>query len=65
MPEDLIALALAEDIGPGDLTAKWFTGNERRASAVIIAKEACCLAGIGVCAEVFSRVGGGFADVSI
>lgn len=56
MPEDLIALALAEDIGSGDVTAKWFTGDERRASAVIVAKDSCCLAGIGVCAEVFSRV---------
>ena len=56
MPEDLIGLALAEDIGSGDVTAKWFTGGERQASAVIVAKEACCLAGIGVCAEVFSRV---------
>ena len=56
MPDDLIGLALAEDIGSGDVTAKWFTGDERQASAVIIAKEACCLAGIGVCAEVFSRV---------
>ena len=56
MPEDLIGLALAEDIGSGDVTAKWFTGGERRASAVILAREVCCLAGIGVCAEVFSRV---------
>ena len=58
MSEDLIGLALAEDIGSGDVTAKWFTGSERQASAVIIAKDACCLAGIGVCAEVFSRVDG-------
>jgi nicotinate-nucleotide pyrophosphorylase (carboxylating) len=56
MSDDLIGLALAEDIGSGDVTAKWFTGDERQASAVIVAKEACCLAGIGVCAEVFSRV---------
>ncbi len=56
MPEDLIGLALAEDIGSGDVTAKWFTGDELKASAVIVAREACCLAGIGVCAEVFSRV---------
>ena len=55
MSDDLIGLALAEDIGSGDVTAKWFTGSEREASAVIIAKEICCLAGIGVCAEVFSR----------
>ena len=56
MPEDLIGLALEEDIGSGDVTAKWFTGEERKASAVIVAKEMCCLAGISVCAEVFSRV---------
>ena len=56
MDDDLIGLALAEDIGSGDVTAKWFTGSEREASAVIIAKEMCCLAGVGVCAEVFSRV---------
>ena len=56
MSEDLIGLALAEDIGSGDVTAKWFTGSERQASATIVAKDACCLAGIGVCAEVFSRV---------
>ena len=58
MPEDLIGLALVEDIGSGDVTAKWFTGGERQASAAIVAREACCLAGIGVCAEVFSRVDG-------
>ena len=56
--DDLIGLALAEDIGSGDVTAKWFTGGERLASAVIVAREACCLAGIRVCAEVFSRVDG-------
>jgi len=58
MADDLIGLALAEDIGSGDVTAKWFTGSEREASAVIIAREVCCLAGIGICAEVFSRVDG-------
>lgn len=56
MSEDLVGLAIAEDIGSGDVTARWFTGAERKASAVIVAKEPCCLAGVGVCAEVFSRV---------
>ncbi|MBE2205202.1 MAG: carboxylating nicotinate-nucleotide diphosphorylase [Chthoniobacterales bacterium] len=56
MPEDLIGLALAEDVGSGDVTAKWFTSRDRTASADIIARESCCLAGIAVCAEVFSRV---------
>lgn len=58
MPDDLIGLALAEDVGPGDVTAKFFTGDARRAAAAIVAKQACCLAGIAVCAEIFSRVDG-------
>jgi nicotinate-nucleotide pyrophosphorylase (carboxylating) len=53
---DLIALALAEDIGSGDITTKWFTGPQRQATATIIAKSPACLAGIRVCSEVFRRV---------
>jgi len=56
MPEDIIGLALAEDIGSGDVTAKWFTGPDRKARAFIVARESCRLAGGGVAAEVFSRV---------
>jgi nicotinate-nucleotide pyrophosphorylase (carboxylating) len=56
MPEDIIGLALAEDVGSGDVTVKWFTGPDRRAEAVIIAKEPCCLAGAAVAEEVFWRV---------
>ncbi len=58
MPEDIIGLALAEDIGSGDVTAKWFTGPARKAGAVIVARESSRLAGGGVAAEVFSRVDG-------
>lgn len=54
---DLISLALAEDIGPGDVTCEWFTGPDRLARATIIAKQACCLAGCGVAGEVFRRLG--------
>lgn len=56
MPEDIIALALAEDIGAGDVTCQWFTGSDRRASARIVARQACRLAGSAVSAEVFRRV---------
>lgn len=57
MPEDVIALALAEDIGPGDLTVQWFTDPARLALATIVAREPCRLAGVEVAAEVFLRVG--------
>lgn len=57
MPEpDIIALALAEDVGEGDVTCRWFTGAERSASATIIARQPCCLAGSAVAEEVFRRV---------
>ncbi len=52
---DPIAVALAEDIGPGDLTSRYFVGDERR-SARIFAKEPAVAAGIGTGAEVFRRV---------
>ncbi len=52
---DPIALALAEDIGPGDLTSRYFVGTERR-SARIFAKEPCVAAGVETAAEVFARV---------
>ncbi len=53
---DLIAAALAEDIGSGDVTTRWFTPDDRQASARIIAKQDCILAGGRLAAEVFSRV---------
>lgn len=53
---DPIALALAEDIGTGDLTCQYFVPADLTSSARIIAKEKSVLAGIDTCAEVFSRV---------
>ena len=52
---DPIAIALAEDIGPGDLTTRYFVGTEKR-KARIFAKEAAVVAGADVAAEVFGRV---------
>jgi len=56
MSEDIIGLALSEDIGSGDVTCRWFTGPDRRGTARIIAKQDACLAGGDVSAEVFRRV---------
>ncbi|HZJ17885.1 MAG TPA: hypothetical protein VFD27_22720, partial [Chthoniobacteraceae bacterium] len=52
---DPIAIALAEDIGPGDLTSTFFVGTERR-HARIFAKEKALIAGVETTAEVFGRV---------
>jgi nicotinate-nucleotide pyrophosphorylase (carboxylating) len=52
---DPIAIALAEDIGRGDLTSRYFVGLERR-GARIFTKEPAVAAGVEVAAEVFQRV---------
>lgn len=53
---DIIALALAEDIGTGDVTTRYFTGSDRLATGRVVAKEECVLAGLDVAAEVFRSV---------
>ena len=53
---DLIDLALAEDIGPGDITARFFTKPGATARAKIVARQNGCLAGIDMAEEVFHRV---------
>jgi nicotinate-nucleotide pyrophosphorylase (carboxylating) len=53
---DLISLALAEDIGEGDVTTRYFTDPNRRVSGKIVAREACVVAGLNVTEEVFRRV---------
>ncbi len=60
---DLIDLALAEDIGSGDLTAKFFTKPGAVARAKIIARQSGCLAGIDTAGEVFQRVDSSLAVV--
>lgn len=57
MPDfDLIDAALREDIGTGDLTTEYFTDHTRFATARIVAREECVLAGGSVAREVFRRV---------
>lgn len=53
---DLIDLALAEDIGAGDITARFFTRPGATARAKIIARQDGCLAGIHLAEEIFRRV---------
>ncbi len=55
---DLIDLALAEDIGSGDITAKFFTKPGATARAKIIARQNGCLAGVDLAEAVFRRVDG-------
>ncbi len=52
---DIIELALEEDIGTGDLTARYFCEN-RMAKARIFAKEPAVLSGVNIAAETFRRV---------
>ena len=53
---DIIGLALAEDIGSGDVTSEYFASQEIRAEGRIVAREQCIVAGLGVAEEVFRRV---------
>jgi nicotinate-nucleotide pyrophosphorylase (carboxylating) len=53
---DIIALALSEDIGSGDVTTEYFTDPSRRAEARVVAREPCIIAGLRVAEEVFHRI---------
>jgi nicotinate-nucleotide pyrophosphorylase (carboxylating) len=52
---DPVAIALAEDIGRGDLTSRYFVGTERRGARLFV-KEPAVAAGVETAAEVFRRV---------
>lgn len=52
----LIDLALAEDIGPGDVTSEYFVPKERQSRAFINARENGIIAGTEIAQEVFRRV---------
>jgi nicotinate-nucleotide pyrophosphorylase (carboxylating) len=53
---DPIAIALAEDIGKGDLTSRYFLPEGLRRSARIFAREPAIASGIDTAVEVFRRV---------
>lgn len=57
----LIRMALAEDVGAGDVTARFFVPEEARLEAVILAKEPGVLAGGAVAEAVFQAVDPGIS----
>jgi nicotinate-nucleotide pyrophosphorylase (carboxylating) len=54
--EALIALALEEDLGRGDVTSETIFGADDRSSAKLVAKEPLVVCGLEVAAAVFARV---------
>ena len=55
-PHDPIAVALAEDVGSGDITSRYFVDADRTGLARIVAREPAIVAGTEAAAEVFRRV---------
>lgn len=53
---DLVRLALAEDLGPGDVTSRAIVPADRMADGVFVAKARLVLAGFDVAREVFVQV---------
>lgn len=53
---DPIAVALAEDVGAGDITSEYFVDSSLQAFGRIIARERAIVAGAETAAEVFRRV---------
>jgi nicotinate-nucleotide pyrophosphorylase (carboxylating) len=52
----LIDLAIAEDLGPGDITTEPIVGHGRSGTGVLVAKEPMVVAGLDVARAVFRRV---------
>jgi nicotinate-nucleotide pyrophosphorylase (carboxylating) len=56
---ELITAALAEDIGPGDVTSQFFVSEDEVATARIFSREQGVAAGVAVAGEVFTQVDAG------
>lgn len=54
--EKLIELALAEDIGTGDVTSEYFVPEAAQAKALMLVKADGVLAGLGIAQRVFQKV---------
>ncbi|HEU4679809.1 MAG TPA: carboxylating nicotinate-nucleotide diphosphorylase [Terrimicrobiaceae bacterium] len=65
LESDIVALALSEDIGPGDVTTRYFTDPTRQAEARVVAREPCIVAGLDIAEEVFHRVDPSLAVVKV
>jgi nicotinate-nucleotide pyrophosphorylase (carboxylating) len=53
---EIVRRALAEDVGTGDVTTEAIVPVDRLASARLIAKSACVVAGLDIAREVFTQV---------
>jgi len=62
--EKIVDLALAEDLGRGDLTTRLTVPTERRGYAEIVAKQEGLLAGMPLLRKVYERLGGSLVTVS-
>jgi nicotinate-nucleotide pyrophosphorylase (carboxylating) len=54
--QDLIRDALAEDVGPGDVTSRAIVPADREAVGVFVAKSSLVVSGIDLAREVFAQV---------
>jgi nicotinate-nucleotide pyrophosphorylase (carboxylating) len=61
----LIAAAIEEDVGSGDLTSQFFVPRGQRAEAVVVARQSGVLAGSAVAADVFLAVDPSLAVMSV
>jgi len=55
---ELVRLALAEDIGPGDVTTRACVPESRNAAGAFLAREPLIVAGMEVLAEIYHQRGG-------
>jgi nicotinate-nucleotide pyrophosphorylase (carboxylating) len=53
---DPVEIALAEDIGSGDLTSLFFIPEKRISKARIFAKESCVIAGVEVVRKIYAKL---------
>jgi len=53
---DIVRRALAEDVGPGDVTTEATVRHDQRARGVFLVKSPCVLAGVDVAAETFRQL---------
>jgi len=53
---DTVRRAIAEDLGPGDVTTRAIVPPDAQARATILSKTSCVLAGLDVAREVFEQV---------
>jgi len=62
---DPVDIALAEDVGGGDLTSLFFIQETRAAPGRIFAKEPCVLAGVEVVRRVYQKLDPGLEVISL